>query len=179
MRASAGSASGIFEADPVAEGYAGKTNVYKSGSVAFTAEGDATVIEFESLVRTCGGPLVDTVSVTIVDDDGDGVANGVDNCPEVSTADQTDTDGDGHGNPCDADDDGDGVADAGDAFPLDPAESADWDGDGIGDNADPKLPTSKDQCMGGGFRNYGSTFKSQGDCVSFVATGGRNQPAGA
>ena len=36
----------------------------------------------------------------------------------------------------DADDDNDGVPDADDAFPIDPAESADTDGDGIGDNAD-------------------------------------------
>lgn len=34
------------------------------------------------------------------------------------------------------DSDGDGVADELDAFPLDPAESADTDGDGIGNNAD-------------------------------------------
>ena len=37
-------------------------------------------------------------------------------------------------------------------------------------------PTSKEQCKNGGWRRYG-TFKTQGDCVSFVATGGRNQPA--
>jgi hypothetical protein len=39
----------------------------------------------------------------------------------------------------------------------------------------PPLPTSKDQCKGGGWRAYG-VFKNQGDCVSFVATRGRNQP---
>ena len=39
-------------------------------------------------------------------------------------------------------------------------------------------PTSKDQCKNGGWRNYGATFKNQGDCVSFVATGGKNPPAG-
>jgi hypothetical protein len=37
-------------------------------------------------------------------------------------------------------------------------------------------PTSKDQCTNGGWRRYGG-FKNQGDCVSFVATGGRKQPA--
>ena len=41
----------------------------------------------------------------------------------------------------------------------------------------PPLPTSKDQCKNGGWRNYG-VFKNQGDCVSFVATGGKNPPAG-
>jgi hypothetical protein len=37
--------------------------------------------------------------------------------------------------------------------------------------------TSKDQCKNGGWRNYGA-FKNQGDCVSFVATGGKNSPTG-
>jgi len=38
-------------------------------------------------------------------------------------------------------------------------------------------PTSKDQCRNGGWRSYGE-FRNQGDCVSFVATGGKNQPSG-
>jgi hypothetical protein len=38
------------------------------------------------------------------------------------------------------------------------------------------LPTSKDQCKSGGWKTYG-VFKNQGDCVSFVATGGKNPPA--
>jgi hypothetical protein len=38
------------------------------------------------------------------------------------------------------------------------------------------VPTSQDQCRDGGWRAYG-IFKNQGDCVSFVATGGRNQPS--
>jgi hypothetical protein len=39
----------------------------------------------------------------------------------------------------------------------------------------PVLPTSKEQCKNGGWRNF-SQFKNQGDCVSFVATNGKNQP---
>ncbi len=39
----------------------------------------------------------------------------------------------------------------------------------------PVLPTSKDQCRKGGWQNF-SQFKNQGDCVSFVATKGKNQP---
>jgi hypothetical protein len=39
----------------------------------------------------------------------------------------------------------------------------------------PPLPTSKDECKNGGWRTYG-VFKNQGDCVSFVATGGKNPP---
>ena len=39
------------------------------------------------------------------------------------------------------------------------------------------LPTAKDQCKNGGWQTYG-VFKNQGDCVSFVATRGKNPPAG-
>jgi hypothetical protein len=42
----------------------------------------------------------------------------------------------------------------------------------------PPLPTTTDQCKGGGWRSFGNTFKNQGDCVSFVAAGGRRPPAG-
>jgi hypothetical protein len=41
----------------------------------------------------------------------------------------------------------------------------------------PPLPTAKEQCKNGGWRTYG-VFKNQGDCVSFVATGGKKPPAG-
>ncbi|MBW8826110.1 MAG: hypothetical protein JF603_07155 [Acidobacteria bacterium] len=41
----------------------------------------------------------------------------------------------------------------------------------------PRLPTQGSQCKSNGWRSYG-VFKNQGDCVSFVATGGRNTPAG-
>jgi hypothetical protein len=41
-----------------------------------------------------------------------------------------------------------------------------------------ETPTSKDQCKNGGWSNYtdanGTPFKNQGDCVSYVATGGRH-----
>ena len=42
----------------------------------------------------------------------------------------------------------------------------------------PPVPTTKAQCKNGGWRNY-SGFKNQGDCVSFIATGGKNGPANA
>jgi hypothetical protein len=45
-------------------------------------------------------------------------------------------------------------------------------------DAPPPLPTSKDECKNGGWRSFG-VFKYQGDCVSFVATGGKNPPAGS
>jgi hypothetical protein len=37
------------------------------------------------------------------------------------------------------------------------------------------LPTTKEQCKDDGWQTYGA-FKNQGDCVSFVATGGNNEP---
>ena len=39
----------------------------------------------------------------------------------------------------------------------------------------PPLPTSTQNCKNGGWRSFG-VFKNQGDCVSFVATGGKNPP---
>ncbi len=37
------------------------------------------------------------------------------------------------------------------------------------------LPVSKDECKNGGWEAFG-VFKNQGDCVSFVATQGKNEP---
>lgn len=69
------------------------------------------------------------------DDDGDGVASGGDNCPDVANPTQADTDLDGLGDPCDncptfsnssqSDGDGDGAGDACDTC-------TDLDGDGFG-----------------------------------------------
>ena len=42
----------------------------------------------------------------------------------------------------------------------------------------PIVPTSKEQCKDGGWMNF-PQFKNQGDCVSFVATGGKNPPNGS
>ena len=35
----------------------------------------------------------------------------------------------------------------------------------------PALPISNDQCKNGGWRNFGSTFKNQGQCIAFVQRG--------
>ncbi|MBI2187284.1 MAG: Ig-like domain-containing protein [Acidobacteria bacterium] len=63
---------------------------------------------------------------------------------------------------------------------------ADTDNDSTRDVAEPSdaatkiwfvpLPTSADQCKNGGWQAFG-VFKNQGDCVSFVATAGRNAPS--
>jgi hypothetical protein len=42
----------------------------------------------------------------------------------------------------------------------------------------PALPTTKDDCKDGGWQSFFGAFKNQGDCVSFVATDGKNLPAG-
>ena len=44
-------------------------------------------------------------------------------------------------------------------------------------NFEPSLtPTTKDQCKNGGWQSFNSpAFKNQGQCVSFVATGGKKQ----
>ncbi len=83
------------------------------------------------------------------DADGDGIADGDDNCTTAANPSQLNTDKDALGDACDSDDDNDGVADGRDAFPLNPAESADSDGDGIGDNAD-ATPNGADPVIGGG-----------------------------
>ena len=139
------------------------------------------------------------------DADGDGVEDGSDNCPTDANAGQADLDGDRAGDACDADVDGDGILNGDDAFPRDATESRDSDGDGVGDNGDncravanldqadgdgdgsgdacdsPDLPTTVEACKRDGWRTFeagGVRFRNQGDCVSFVATRGKNRPAG-
>ncbi|MFP8874064.1 MAG: thrombospondin type 3 repeat-containing protein [Myxococcota bacterium] len=48
---------------------------------------------------------------SILDTDGDGVEDGVDNCPNIANADQANFDGDAAGDACDSDDDNDGLDD--------------------------------------------------------------------
>lgn len=39
-------------------------------------------------------------------------------------------------------------------------------------------PTTKNDCKNGGWKTFNPPFKNQGDCVSWVATKGKNQPNG-
>ena len=78
----------------------------------------------------------------------------------------------------DVDSDNDGVGDGDDNCVDTPNPGqGDADGDGAGDACDP--PATDAECKKGGWKNYGATFKNQGDCVAFVRTGGRNAGAGA
>jgi hypothetical protein len=86
----------------------------------------------------CGCGIPDT------DSDLDGIADCVDNCPDVYNPDQADSDGDGIGDACDAcpfdalnDADGDGVCGNVDNCPdVYNPDQDDSDGDGIGDACD-------------------------------------------
>ena len=118
------------------------------------------------------------------DADDDGVGDGADNCKDAANTDQADLDGDGEGNVCDSDRDGDGVPNSSDNAPDDAnADQADLDQDGIGDVIDGTvLPRNTDACKKNGWTSYkdgSARFKNQGDCVSFVATGAKNMPAGS
>ena len=58
--------------------------------------------------------------------------------------------------------------------PTYPVSGPDWHV--IVTDTQPPAPTSKDKCKNNGWRNYGDLFRTQGDCVSFVATGGNRGP---
>jgi hypothetical protein len=113
------------------------------------------------------GDACDTVND--LDRDDDGTNDDVDNCKGLANRDQLDTDTDGQGDACDSDDDGDGVADTADSC------SKQF---GTANNGCP-MPTKKDECLNDGYKRYGTTFRNQGDCVSYIATRGKNLPAGA
>jgi hypothetical protein len=100
------------------------------------------------------------------DADGDGVPDSTDNCVNAANADQANADGDAQGDACDPDDDNDGVADGDDGCPT----------TGGGSQNGCPFPTDREQCKNDGWKNYGTSFKNQGDCVSYVATRGKNEP---
>lgn len=80
-----------------------------------------------------------------VDQDGDGVSDVLDNCPDMANAMQEDADADGVGDVCDEDRDGDGVDNGEDNCPLIAnTDQADGDSDGLGDVCDMDADTDND-----------------------------------
>ena len=122
---------------------------------------------------------VPSTGIPPVDTDGDGVFDGVDNCPTVPNPDQADADGDGVGDACDSctDTDGDGFGNPGfpvNTCPTDNCPStpnptqADADGDGVGDACDgcPNDPAklAPGQC-GCGVADTDSDLDGTADCI--------------
>lgn len=64
---------------------------------------------------------VTSANFILVEMDGDGIADSLDNCPNIANPDQADVDTDGFGDVCDSDKDGDGVDNAVDCNPYDPS----------------------------------------------------------
>jgi uncharacterized membrane protein len=109
--------------------------------------------------------------VVIPDSDGDGVSDGVDNCPSNANEDQLDSDGDALGDACDPfpfdrrnDMDGDGLgADVDNCPDIPNPDQSDRDGDGLGDACDPNNPPSA---------NAGGPYTGlEGSAITFMGSG--------
>lgn len=99
--------------------------------LVLTGNGSLSTSYEEYLVRA------DYETLSLSDSDSDGVLDEIDNCPDVTNANQVDTDSDHLGDVCDTDDDGDDVPDEEDAYPLISLDGrTDTDGDGYPDDCD-------------------------------------------
>ncbi|MFT5431623.1 MAG: hypothetical protein ACI9OJ_002320 [Myxococcota bacterium] len=87
------------------------------------------------------------------DDDGDGVVDAVDNCPQVANTDQFNSDSDLLGDACDTDDDNDGAGDGVDCAPTNPlisptaVEACDNIDNNCKDGIDEGFPNSDDDAL--------------------------------
>jgi Thrombospondin type 3 repeat len=182
-------------------GFPSSDGVMPVGTTPSDIDGDGVDDASDNCVDVANADQADTDGDTVGDDcdatpngdnDQDGVDAASDNCVDVANADQADADGDGAGDACDptpnGDADEDGVDDGTDnCLGVANAGQADSDGDGAGDGCDPtpngqRPPASSTACRLGGWVDHtddeGRPFRNQGDCVSYVATHGRNGAAG-
>jgi len=101
-----------------------------------SASGGAFFVAYDNFVSDLERPEA-------VDEDDDGVNDGLDNCLGTANSDQGDQDGDAEGDACDSDVDGDGVDNSADNCPLVAnLGQADFDSNGIGDACDPTFSSS-------------------------------------
>ena len=121
----------------------------------YAAEGDACVDEDGCAAHACPAACIDIPAPGtgyLCDDDGDGLDNDNDNCPDVSNVNQDDLDNDNQGDVCDPDADGDLVlaeddCDDFDASSTTLAEDPDCDGFIVPDLPNKSLRFNKNQNM--------------------------------
>ncbi len=115
--ATAGSFSDATAQNPVWYAPANTTEAAQSHTISLTASCGAYSASASFSIDVLPEPLDDA--------DGDGVADGADNCPLTYNPSQQDTDGDGSGDLCDTDDDNDGYPDTlEEAIGSDPLDGA-------------------------------------------------------
>ncbi|MDC3064173.1 gliding motility-associated C-terminal domain-containing protein, partial [bacterium] len=111
--------------------------------IVIKGPGTCIIIAIQDATRKYTQGIATSIfTVSDRDDDGDGIGDSIDNCPNVANPDQRDTDFDGIGDACDPDDDNDGFLDQTEiecgSNPLDVnSRPLDTDADGVPDCKDP------------------------------------------